>query len=65
MLGIELMQPVADKVVVELLNKGFIINNIGLKILRFLPPLIVTKKEIDKLVLALQQVLKERFWEKQ
>jgi len=65
MLGIELMQPVADKVVVELLNKGFIINNIGLKILRFLPPLIITKKEIDKLVLALQQVLKERFWEKQ
>lgn len=61
MLGIELKQPVADKIVVELLNKGFIINNIGPKILRFLPPLIITKKEINQLVFTLQQVLKERF----
>lgn len=60
MLGIELTQPVADKVVVELLNKGFIINNIGLKILRFLPPLTITKKEIDQLILALAQVLNEQ-----
>lgn len=58
MLGIELNEPIAAEVVKELLNRGFIINNIGSQILRFLPPLIVTKNEIKLLVNELEQVLK-------
>lgn len=41
----------------ELLKKGFIINGIQDKILRFTPPLIVEEKEIDALISALDSLL--------
>ncbi len=41
----------------ELMNKGFIINGIQDKILRFAPPLIIEKKEIDRLISALDSLL--------
>ena len=41
----------------QLLKKGFIINGIQDKILRFAPPLIIEEKEIDRLISALDSLL--------
>ena len=41
----------------QLLEKGFIINGIQDKILRFAPPLIIEEKEIDRLITALDSLL--------
>lgn len=42
-----------------LFDKGVLINFAGNSVLRFLPPLIITKEEIDQLVSALDEVLTE------
>jgi acetylornithine aminotransferase/acetylornithine/N-succinyldiaminopimelate aminotransferase len=42
-----------------LFDKGVLINFAGNSVLRFLPPLIITKEEIDQLVSALDGVLTE------
>ncbi len=41
----------------ELMKKGFIINGIQDKVLRFAPPLIIEKPEIDKLIAELDSLL--------
>ena len=43
----------------RLFDKGVLINFAGNSVLRFLPPLIITKEEIDQLVSALDEVLTE------
>jgi predicted acetylornithine/succinylornithine family transaminase len=55
--GATLAAPVAAEVVAELLGKGFVVNNIGTDILRFLPPLICSKSDVDAVVSALGEVL--------
>ena len=40
-------------------DRGFLMNFAGNVVLRFVPPLIVTKEEIDMLVAALGEVLAE------
>jgi acetylornithine aminotransferase len=55
-LGVELNQPGAP-IVDACTEKGFLINCIQDKVLRFLPPLIVGKEEIDLLVEALDEIL--------
>ncbi|MCL2630864.1 MAG: aspartate aminotransferase family protein [Firmicutes bacterium] len=62
-LGLMLGAKISDKIVakdivVSMLKKGFIINACGNNTLRFVPPLIITKKEIDSMVCALGEVLK-------
>ena len=52
MLAIELNKPGAE-VVLDCMRQGFLINCIQQNILRFIPPLIITKKEIDNLIKAL------------
>ena len=47
-------------IVEECMNKGFLINCIQENILRFIPPLIITKEEIDALVSCLDEILKEK-----
>ncbi len=47
----------AGKIVSECMNKGFIINAIQGRILRFAPPLVITKEEIDGLIKVLDSVL--------
>ncbi len=47
----------AGKVVSQCMEKGFVINAIQGKILRFAPPLIINKEEIDGLIEALDNVL--------
>jgi len=48
-----------ESVVNKCLERGFLINCIQDTILRFVPPLIVTEKEIDRLVSCLDEVLDE------
>jgi acetylornithine/N-succinyldiaminopimelate aminotransferase len=55
-LGMEMMRPGAE-VVKAMMEKGFLINCTQEKILRFIPPLIVEKEEIDLLVKTLENVL--------
>jgi acetylornithine aminotransferase len=54
--GVELDRPGAP-VVEACLEKGFLINAAQEKVLRFVPPLIVGKEEIDRLTGALDEVL--------
>lgn len=58
-LGIELDRPGAP-IVDACMEKGFLINCIQEKVLRFIPPLVVGKEEIDLLVEALDVILDEQ-----
>jgi acetylornithine aminotransferase len=55
-IGVELDRPGAP-VLEACVQKGFLINCAQEKVLRFVPPLVVTKKEIDQLIEALDTVL--------
>ncbi|MBC2716542.1 MAG: aminotransferase class III-fold pyridoxal phosphate-dependent enzyme [Desulfobacteraceae bacterium] len=44
-------------IVTECMKKGFLINCIQESILRFIPPLIITKEEIDSLISCLDEIL--------
>ena len=57
MIGLEFTDHIAKDFVKSLFNKGFLVGNVGTKIMRFLPPLIVTKEEIDKLIHAMDEIL--------
>jgi acetylornithine aminotransferase len=58
LLGIKLRVN-AESLVIECLERGYLINCIQENILRFVPPLIIAKKEIDALVDCLDQLLGE------
>jgi acetylornithine/N-succinyldiaminopimelate aminotransferase len=55
-IGVELDRPGAP-VLEACVQKGFLINCAQERVLRFVPPLVVTKKEIDQLIEALDAVL--------
>lgn len=60
MLGLELSNQIPGKELVKImLDKGFIINCAGHNTLRFVPPLIITKNEIDLLINALEETFKQ------
>ena len=50
MIGMEFNDSVADKLVDKALKDKIIINKVSSSTLRFLPPLIITKREINKLI---------------
>jgi predicted acetylornithine/succinylornithine family transaminase len=54
-LGLELKMEGAE-IVKEMMKKGFLINCTMNNVLRFLPPLIVTKDEVDQMIRALEEV---------
>ncbi|MGD9041753.1 MAG: acetylornithine transaminase [Desulfobacteraceae bacterium] len=58
-LGVELDRPGAP-IVAACTERGFLINCIQDNVLRFIPPLIVEKKEIDLLVDALDEIFGEQ-----
>ena len=57
-LGMELKKE-GGPVVKEMMEKGFLINCTMGNVLRFLPPLIVTKREVDELIETLGETLKK------
>lgn len=59
MLGMEVSsEKLAERAVLEVLKKGFLINSTAERVLRFLPPLVVERIHIDRLIEALDEVLK-------
>jgi acetylornithine/N-succinyldiaminopimelate aminotransferase len=56
-LGMELKMDGGD-IVKKMMQKGFLINCTMGNVLRFLPPLIVTKEEVDQMVKALEEVFR-------
>jgi len=56
-LGMELTTE-GGSVVKEMMTKGFLINCTMGNVLRFLPPLIVTREEVDQMIVALEEVFK-------
>ncbi len=56
-LGMELKMD-GSSIVKEMMQRGFLINCTMGNVLRFLPPLIVTKEEVDRVVEALEEVFK-------
>lgn len=57
-LGMELKIEGAE-IVKKMMKKGFLINCTAGNVLRFLPPLIVTEEEVDRMVRALEEVFKK------
>ena len=59
MLAVELHIPGKD-IVKQLLDQGFIINCTHETVLRFLPPFVITTRQVDKFVKALRNVLESQ-----
>ncbi len=57
-LGMELKIDGAE-IVKEMMKRGFLINCTMNRVLRFLPPLIVTEEEVDRMIEALEEVFKK------
>lgn len=57
MQGLEFNKPVKD-IILAAMDKGLIIINAGANILRFVPPLIITKENIDEMIHILESCLK-------
>ncbi|MEN6319896.1 MAG: acetylornithine transaminase [Syntrophaceae bacterium] len=58
-LGVELNIEGAD-IVKECMDKGVLINCTGGNVLRFVPPLVVTEKDVDAVVNVLEEVIKSK-----
>ena len=57
MLGVELAAPDAKRVLRESLERGLILNAVGDHTLRLLPPLIITKDDVDQAMNVLMAVI--------
>jgi len=57
MVGIELAERDSSDVVASMLKRGYVVGKAGSRVTRLLPPLIVTRREIDGLVGALAEEL--------
>ncbi len=57
MLAVELEGKNAAQVALSCLEKGYVVNNIGERILRFLPPLSISTREVDGLLAVLEELL--------
>lgn len=58
MQGIEFQNPVKDYIA-KALDKGLILISAGTNIIRFVPPLIITKKHVDDMIEILEASIKE------
>ena len=52
-------EEIANKIYKTMLEKGFILNVCRHKVMRFVPPLIITKSEIDSMLEALKEVFED------
>jgi len=59
MVGVSLAQPLAAEIASAALTRGIVLNNIGTNILRFLPPLVCGKPEIDTLLSIMSDIINE------
>ncbi len=59
MIGVELFQPKAVEVKLKCLESGYLIGSVGDNIIRMLPPLIVSKEDIDGFIGALDNIFEK------
>jgi acetylornithine/N-succinyldiaminopimelate aminotransferase len=59
LIALEFDQEIAEKLVLACLDKGLLVNKVKPNALRFMPPLIITEKEVDKAVGILRDVFGE------
>jgi acetylornithine/N-succinyldiaminopimelate aminotransferase len=60
LIALEFDQEIAEKLVLACLDRGLLVNKVKPNALRFMPPLIITEKEVDKAVGILRDALKEK-----
>jgi len=60
LLAIGFNADISEDIVLKCLEAGLLVNNVKPNSLRFIPPLTVTNKDVDKAVEILDKVLKER-----
>jgi len=58
MLGMELRYDV-HSIILKTMDKGVLILDAGRNVLRFLPPLVIEKEQIDKTISVLDEVIGE------
>ncbi len=58
MVGIELFEPENKKYASMLFEKGFLVGTIGTNVFRLVPPLVITKEDVDMFIKNLYEVLK-------
>jgi acetylornithine/LysW-gamma-L-lysine aminotransferase len=58
MLGMELRYDVLN-IIMKVMDRGVLILDAGRNVLRFLPPLVITKEQIDKAIAVLDEVIGE------
>jgi acetylornithine/N-succinyldiaminopimelate aminotransferase len=59
LIALEFNQEIAEKLVLACIDRGLLVNKVKPNALRFMPPLIITEKEVDKAVGILKDVLGE------
>ena len=59
LIALEFNQEMAEKLVLACIDKGLLVNKVKSNALRFMPPLIITEKEVDKAVDILSDALEE------
>ena len=58
MIGVEFSEPIAKALSKQLFEAGFLVGTVGETVFRLVPPLIITKSEIDLLTDKLSELLK-------
>jgi acetylornithine/N-succinyldiaminopimelate aminotransferase len=59
LIALEFNNDIAEKLVLACLDRGLLVNKVKPNVLRFMPPLIITDKEVDKAVGILDDALRE------
>ncbi len=59
MVGIEFSKPIAVELKHKCFDKGYLVGSVGNNIIRMLPPLIITKEDIDRFIPVLDSILSE------
>lgn len=59
LIALEFNQEIGDKLVLACLNRGLLVNRLKPNAVRFMPPFIITEKEVDKAVDIVKEALGE------
>jgi len=58
--AVEFDKDIADEAVISCLERGLLVNRVKSNALRFMPPLIITREEVDQAVGILEEVLAQQ-----
>ena len=60
LIALEFSQEIAEGLLMACFNRGLLVNRVKPNAVRFMPPLIITEKEVDRAVAILRDALKEK-----